>query len=57
MTSMRILLSQNWVKGAQAKRDRFERHHFILYDPSAELCIYPTEWGPQYGLDQSKMLK
>lgn len=38
-----FVLHNNWVKGAGAKRDRFERHKFIMYDPVDELCIYP-EW-------------
>lgn len=37
------ILHNNWVKGADGKRERFERHNFILYDTEAELCIYP-EW-------------
>jgi beta-arabinofuranosyltransferase len=37
-----FILHNNWVKGANAKRDRFERHNFIMYNPVDELCIYPT---------------
>lgn len=32
------ILHNNWVKGAEAKRDRFERHNFIMYDPVDEIC-------------------
>lgn len=38
------ILHNNWVKGADGKRQRFERHNFIMYDPVDELCIYPTDW-------------
>jgi beta-arabinofuranosyltransferase len=39
-----FILHNNWVKGADAKRDRFERHNFIMYNPVDELCLYPTTW-------------
>lgn len=39
-----FVLHNNWVKGADAKRDRFERHNFIMYNPVDELCLYPTTW-------------
>lgn len=39
-----FILHNNWVKGADGKRLRFERHNFIMYNPVDELCIYPTEW-------------
>lgn len=39
-----FILHNNWVKGADGKRVRFERHGFILYDKESELCIYPETW-------------
>lgn len=39
-----FVLHNNWVKGAEGKRIRFERHGFILYDKESELCIYPETW-------------
>ncbi|CAN8062256.1 unnamed protein product [Agarophyton chilense] len=39
-----FILHNNWVKGADGKRDRFERHGFILYDRESELCVYPETW-------------
>jgi beta-arabinofuranosyltransferase len=39
-----FILHNNWVKGAEGKRLRFERHSFIMYDPVDELCIYPEAW-------------
>lgn len=39
-----FVLHNNWVKGADGKRLRFERHGFILYDKESELCIYPETW-------------
>lgn len=38
------ILHNNWVKGADGKRERFERHNFILYDRESELCVYPDSW-------------
>uniref|UniRef100_A0A7S1T5L1 Nucleotide-diphospho-sugar transferase domain-containing protein n=1 Tax=Compsopogon caeruleus TaxID=31354 RepID=A0A7S1T5L1_9RHOD len=38
------ILHNNWVKGADGKQSRFEKHGFILFDDADELCIYPTEW-------------
>lgn len=38
------ILHNNWVKGAEGKRARFERHGFILYDKESELCLYPETW-------------
>lgn len=39
-----FILHNNWVKGADGKRQRFERHEFILYDKESELCAYPETW-------------
>lgn len=39
-----FILHNNWVKGAEGKRRRFERHGFILYDKETELCVYPETW-------------
>lgn len=39
-----FILHNNWVKGADGKRQRFEKHGFILYDKESELCIYPDSW-------------
>lgn len=39
-----FVLHNNWVKGADGKRLRFEKHGFILYDKESELCIYPQTW-------------
>lgn len=39
-----FILHNNWVKGADGKRQRFERHGFILYDKESELCLYPEKW-------------
>lgn len=39
-----FVLHNNWVKGAEGKRLRFEKHNFILYDKESELCIYPETW-------------
>lgn len=39
-----FILHNNWVKGADGKRERFERHGFILYDRESELCVYPESW-------------
>lgn len=39
-----MILHNNWVKGADGKRLRFEKHNFILYDKESELCIYPETW-------------
>lgn len=38
------ILHNNWVKGAEGKRERFERHGFIFYDRESELCVYPETW-------------
>lgn len=39
-----IILHNNWVKGAEAKSERFEKHGFIMFDTVEELCVYPTTW-------------
>ncbi|OSX79189.1 hypothetical protein BU14_0084s0003 [Porphyra umbilicalis] len=39
------ILHANWVKGAAAKQERFERHGFIFFD-NQELCVYPS-WRPR----------
>lgn len=39
-----FILHNNWVKGADGKRMRFEKHSFILYDKESELCVYPDSW-------------
>lgn len=39
-----FILHNNWVKGADGKRLRFEKHGFILYDKESELCVYPETW-------------
>lgn len=39
-----FILHNNWVKGAEGKGQRFERHGFILYDKESELCVYPETW-------------
>ncbi|KAK1858056.1 hypothetical protein I4F81_000670 [Pyropia yezoensis] len=39
------ILHANWVKGAAAKQERFERHGFIFFDNQDELCVYPA-WQP-----------
>lgn len=39
-----FILHNNWVKGADGKRKRFEKHGFILYDKESELCLYPETW-------------
>ena len=39
-----FILHNNWVKGESGKRQRFERHGFILYDKETELCVYPETW-------------
>jgi len=38
------ILHNNWVKGADGKQARFEKHGFIMFDKEDELCIYPTAW-------------
>ncbi|KAA8495134.1 Beta-arabinofuranosyltransferase RAY1 [Porphyridium purpureum] len=38
------ILHNNWVKGADGKQERFEKHGFILFDQNDELCMYPTNW-------------
>lgn len=35
-----VILHNNWVKGGE-KKPRFQRHGFVLYDSSTELCTYP----------------
>uniref|UniRef100_A0A7S1ES93 Nucleotide-diphospho-sugar transferase domain-containing protein n=1 Tax=Timspurckia oligopyrenoides TaxID=708627 RepID=A0A7S1ES93_9RHOD len=39
-----FILHNNWVKGADGKQERFEKHGFIMFDKEEELCDYPTLW-------------
>lgn len=38
------ILHNNWVEGQGGKQKRFERHGFILFDRTSELCMYPETW-------------
>uniref|UniRef100_A0A7S3ELP6 Nucleotide-diphospho-sugar transferase domain-containing protein n=3 Tax=Rhodosorus marinus TaxID=101924 RepID=A0A7S3ELP6_9RHOD len=39
-----FILHNNWIKGSEAKQERFQKHGFVMFDPVEELCVYPTTW-------------
>jgi len=37
-----FILHNNWIKGAEEKRNRLLEHHYHFFDEAEGLCMYPT---------------